>query len=264
MFKFLKTIGIGFLLALSSPISAQSMTLCLEDVDYPPYAHGTDTIRAVNPGIMIEIVQDAAARAEVEISFIRRPWLRCQKLVAENKVHGLFAMIRSPEREKLFAFPSVEDHFLMEAEYAIFHHKRSNRVWRIEEIAESLASGKTITNYEGFGFGAPRGYQVEAMLRRHKLLATEATYLEKALPIIAKNRMDGFVIEKRVGQHIVNKHRYQKKIVPSSNSVAKSKWHVAINLDFYDKNPELIKKFWTHLSEARKAFQKSAKDFKGL
>ncbi|WP_218156539.1 hypothetical protein [Pseudoalteromonas denitrificans] len=236
---------------------ALEVTFCFEDIDLPPYAIDQDENNLAERGMLLHLIKLSAKKAGIEAKFIRNPWLRCQKLVRNNDAQSLFSMIQTDERSQLFAFPeqnNLEPYFLMQAEYALFV-KVGGR-FDLDDSKSLLvdAEGLNLTKYKiysQFGLSAPFGYVAYEFLRKNKILTPVNLTPKQGFSLIINNKLDGYVIERRIGIEIAKSMQIEKLIKPSQFAVIKTYWHAPFNQVFYQQNKEQIDLFWSHFSGFR-------------
>jgi polar amino acid transport system substrate-binding protein len=174
IFKQCKKIAICLLFS-SQCIQAETITVCFEDTDYPPFINANQQVNPIYGGLLIDIVNQAAKQSNIKMNFIRRPWLRCQKMVEDNQAQALFAMIKTPQRMEQFAFPSVKNHMLMKAKYHAFFKRDGAFSDQAIQDNLTLTNGKlNIKQYKNktlYGLSAPSGYVVKQFLRDNEILS---------------------------------------------------------------------------------------------
>ena len=135
----------------SSP--ARTLTLCFEDIDVPPW-------RSLDrSGLNFELLNEAARRAGVRLSYVARPWRRCQSELRRNGIDGAFALSYVPERLAIGHFPpradSSGDYRLFESGYDLM--RRAGSAVGFDGVS---ITGLTTP------VGAQAGYSIAADLRR--------------------------------------------------------------------------------------------------
>ncbi len=86
--------------ALGTAAFAQPVTF-VADIDFAPYS----MISEGNPaGIDVEILNEAARRAGIEIEIQFQPWKKVTEMVENGTCDGSFAFFKTPEREKTAIF----------------------------------------------------------------------------------------------------------------------------------------------------------------
>lgn len=150
-------------------------------------------------------VKLAGKLADFEVQFVAKPWLRCQKEMEENRVHGLFSMIETPERVTQFVFPSsvgVNGAYLAEVEYPVFVSVSSVLSQRETEwISARGINWPVYRRFKDKGLAAPLGYVVYEMLRKNHGLSSIEYRGGSGLKMVSLQRLDGYVVERTLGLH---------------------------------------------------------------
>ena len=239
----------------SAHAHALAVTFCYEDNEQAPYLFGDQSVPKTNPGILVDLIRDASQQANITPRFIRRPWLRCQKMVQLGQVQALFAMIETPERLPLFQFPNNKQHYLMKGNYVIFYNPAFSEPAQMERVAQGLAQDQGVGHLLKFGLGAPRGYVVTKLLARHNALVEGVHLLPQGLNLLKKARLDGFVMDKFIGIEFVFKNRGEAQIAYSAKSVLVDYWYATFNRSFYEMRSRQVEKFWLALPELRQKYE---------
>lgn len=127
----------------SNSYARTTLKICHEASNFPSYIYQQENQAK---GLLTDIIKTAAENAKVTVQFDAKPWNRCQKDVKAGNSHALFAMIKTPQRDKEYAFPDYKNGHLWTATYPVF----------IEQT-----STFSLTDYlPNKGLGAPLGYVV--------------------------------------------------------------------------------------------------------
>ncbi len=251
---------IGTILFFSMNVfsSTTTITFCFENANYPPYlSSATDNLD--NPdgytGLLIDLVNKAAKKSNVNAQFIAMPWLRCQNLVRKNKANALFAIIQTDIRERLFQFPIKRNNkqfHLMNSEYSLFIKKGSILDMKSKELVNS--EGLNLAFYKQhakYGLAAPLGYVVTQLLSDNNVLAPHEVNAEEGLQLVASEQLDGYVIDRLIGEGIIDLLNLTSLVRSTKHPVLTKVWHVAFNKNFYHNNRDLVDRFWFYLDQSR-------------
>lgn len=214
----------------------QSMTFCVESMPNPPYIYPNQQGRP--SGLLIDIVKKSAEQIGVVPVFVMQPWLRCQKLVRANKAQALFALIKTPEREQHYVFPS-DLHYLWKAQYPVFTLKEN----------EFHPERYTPTS----GLGAPFGYVVTDILLEKNWLNPYSYKVDKGMQMVASGKLDGYAVERQIGENVVAQLGLSHSLKASNSVLVSSYWHVPFNVDFYEENKPQVDAFWRIVAQERDA-----------
>lgn len=140
--------------------------------------YGVHTARIA--GWLLQILPDA--------TFIHQPWQRCLSHARDGKVSGLLSIGYTAERALWYQFPLRDGKpdpalALYEVPYDIFVRRDSQVQW----------DG---TRFSGLQYGliTIKGYLAEQKLRELKALSPLALDIQHAVELVAKGRIDGFVL----------------------------------------------------------------------
>ena len=203
-------------------------------------------------GILLDILIEASSSVGITPRFIRRPWLRCQKLVLEGQAQSLFAMIKTPERAVQFQFPEKSSHYLFAGNYVIFYRADPKRRSIMEKTAFNIANNLPIPEAITHGFGAPHGYIVEGILRNKHVLAKNAYDMPTAIKLIRNDRLDGYVVDQHIGRANLMAPPNNLTITHTENLVLTDLWYAPFNRSFYLAHKEKIDRFWQELPKIRR------------
>lgn len=90
-------------------------------------------------GPTVKIVREVCARIKVECTFEILPWRRAMLLAEQGKANGIFSIINTPEREKIFYFSEP----MVETAYSLYSLDTSKFTYR----NDSDLAGHTIGVY---------------------------------------------------------------------------------------------------------------------
>lgn len=170
----------------------------------------------------------------------RKPWQKCLQAVQEGRSQGLFAIIWTPERDQLFAFPAGAHHpnpdvFLWEARYHLF---------------ENVSRPVDLQNLR-FGIGAPLGYVVYKELKQRGMLSNIDYTLREGLMMVARGRLDGYVAGEIVGMEMLTELKLSEKVVMKPKIFLASQVHAVFGKRFAARYPHQVREFWQHMNRFR-------------
>jgi polar amino acid transport system substrate-binding protein len=194
-------------------------------------------------GILVDMLDSAVATLELELQYVRAPWLRCQKMVLDNGAQATLVMIWSPERGEKFRFP---DHHI--------GSKNSSRyLWLSQYPVFSLETKPfSLQQYQPrYGIGAPLGYIVEQWLQDKGWLSPYKVGADMGFQRVLDGKLDGYSVERQVGMLHLHRLQLADKIVPSGDNLLTEKWFLVFNNKFYQQHSTLIEQLWSNLEAAR-------------
>ncbi|WP_372765957.1 substrate-binding periplasmic protein [Pseudoalteromonas sp.] len=233
---------------------AKPWRLCHEDKEYRPYIYVAPE-NSLSSGLLIDILNQAANTMNIELSFTALPWKRCKQGVKDGIYDGIFAMIKTEHRSKQFAYPADQQSYLNEVDYIILYKNRS--FLHRAELAGKLFSEKGKFNIEYYrniqmyGLQAPTGYVLEQFLKQHNIAAQNDYDLNLGIQQVALGRLDGYIVEKRIGMERVKVLNQYNNVISSQGVVKRTYWYVPFNRHFYNKNKSDVVRFWQNIKLAR-------------
>lgn len=133
LFQFL------LVLILATPVLAEEINM--QVIIYPPLAYEVDgELLGVAPEVVRAIQQLVGDTNPIRVS----PWLRAYNQTQHAKGQALFAIVRIPEREKLFKWVGP---VFGEGDY-FFKHKRSQL--HIESLQDAREAGRIAVRKDGY------------------------------------------------------------------------------------------------------------------
>lgn len=123
-----------------------------------------------------------------EAKFVNQPWQRCLTHARQGRITGLLSIGWTAERAQWFSFPRQGNNpdtrlALYEVPYHIYVHRDSKVQWDGQRF-----HGLT------YGLITLKGYLAEAKLRALGALSPLQTDINQAVELVAKGRLDGFVL----------------------------------------------------------------------
>ena len=230
---------IGLFLFLTPSYAADKLKICHEASNYPPYIYQQDNQAQ---GLLVDIILSAAEALNIQIEFDAKPWNRCQKDVKTGRSHALFAMIKTPKRANEYAFPLDEKNHLWTAKYPIFTSKKARF---------------SLSNYTpDKGLGAPLGYVVWQKLKERGWLTPYQYTPEQGLKMVANGKLDGYVVERLIGLHLLHENQLSEQIIHSEENLLDTIWYLPFNRSFYLNNQNLVTSLWSELGKTRTHLEK--------
>ena len=211
-----------------------TLKICHEARNYPPYIYQEEN---QVKGLLTDIIKTAAENAIVAVQFDAKPWNRCQRDVKAGNSHALFAMIKTPLREQEYAFPNDKNGHLWTATYPFFIKQTS-----------TFSQTDYLPNK---GLGAPLGYVVWQELNQRGWLSPFQYDPELGLNMVAQGKLDGYVVERLIGLHLLNESQLSDFVKPSIEQLLDAVWYLPFNKRFYKKNTHLVQQIWHEIDGAR-------------
>ena len=158
---------------------------------YPPYQYmDGDAVRGVDHDIIV------AAFREHGVDTITRllPWGRCIQLLKEGKAHGIFQIVRTPEREKEYIFSKP-----LRAAKTVFYRRKEDPITlrRDTGVWEQLRR---------FRVGVVKGYSYESPIDRlGEPFRVEMDSQTALLAGLTGGDFDLAIIDRGVAEYLANK-----------------------------------------------------------
>lgn len=226
------------------------LRICYESDDAMPF--WTDAQQA-KPGLLVELIQAAARQADLRLAFQRQPWKRCVMQLQSGQSDGIFAAIwqadrdawgQFPGRDPQRALPVDRNYRLWQADYPIITRVDSSLQW----------DGQQFSGLQ-HGLSAPLGYIASQRLQALGVLATASQSAEKALKLVALGRLDGYVIERQIGNTHIRELGLQSNLKVLPIALLEADWYLPLSHRFTEQHPELARRLWQALREQRQRQQ---------
>lgn len=232
-------------LALLASLSfSADFTFCVEDQDNPPYQTGPEKWKSSDQGLVVDLVNLAADYSDNNISYIHRPWKRCQQELKNGAIDGVIAFIFTEERDQWVVFPKTEgvpdDRYSFLGEYRVFVHKDNELDWNGESFSDPFASVQSIP-----------GYVADQKLRTMRILPKVELQPAKGLEMVSRGRIDGYVIDRLIGWEIAKKQGIKDELRAIETPFMSQAWYVAFSRKAFSQSEEDIERFWTILATVR-------------
>jgi polar amino acid transport system substrate-binding protein len=230
---------------LSSP--AWAFTLCIEDADYSPYLIGNSD--SSDNGMLPHMIRAAAKDNQEPLKIVAYPWKRCIDMLSKGQTDALAASIWIPEREAWGAFPKLTGQPQGAPD-------RSKRLWSGEYPVFVAPQGTLSYDGKQFsgvktGLSAPSGYVAWQRLKDAGVLYQDVLQPKAGLKLVALNRLDGYVVERHIGQHMLDQMGLTSQVTTLPTPYIKDDWYLVFSHQFQTANPDLTQRIWTSLGKIR-------------
>jgi polar amino acid transport system substrate-binding protein len=241
-----------FAVSLSFTAQAKDLHICYETSGYPPFTLGKDAVPKRRKGSMVELVARAVKNVGFHPLFYRRPWSRCIKDVISGKADGIFPMVWAMGRDDWGHFPrlangQLDDALSMrKATYRVFVPVKRKTQWDGEKFS-NLSSG----------IGAPFGYAVYYKLKDARVLSSMTLDSANGFKMLALNRLDGYVVEQKIGLKITESKGWKNKIKMLPAPYHTSHFHLLMSNPFYLANTDGAESIWQEINQLRTVYIKN-------
>jgi polar amino acid transport system substrate-binding protein len=224
------------------------LRICYEAEDSMPFL--TDAEQA-KPGLLVELVRSAAQQADLRLAFQRRPWKRCIIQLQAGQSDGIFAAIWQADRDAWGQFPGRDP----ERQQAV---DRNYRLWQVDYPIITRADsalqwdGQQFSGVQ-YGISAPLGYIASQRLQALGVESQGAINLstEKALKLVALGRLDGYVVERQIGNTHIRKLGLQSDLRTLPLPLMQADWYLPLSHQFTRQHPQQAQRFWQALRDQR-------------
>lgn len=241
---------LGCLLAI--PACAENwprLRLCYELGGLPPYTSPPDGAPLEQPGLIIELIQQAAYQARLRLDLHQQPWKRCVHEVQRGTSDGLFIAVWQADRDAWGRYPGRDPQRQSPVD-------TNQRLWRVEypiivRTGSALQwDGQRFTGVQ-HGIGAPLGYATSQRLRELGVLSSESLAQAKALRLVAAGRLDGYVLEREIALALIDSLQLKGQLMFLPQPLLETNWYLPLSHQFYATHPELAEGLWQALSAQR-------------
>ncbi len=235
------------MLAASPALAKETITLCFERADVPPWR----TIKG--EGHNFTLLRQVEARLDIVFDYQSMPWKRCLAQVRANEVGGAFAVSFKPDRMDIGAYPGGAhpdaSRRLHIDRYMLMRRKGSKVEW----------DGKTLRHLEGT-VGVQLGYSVGDFLRGLNIPVDEGSQraTELAQKLVA-GRIGAAALGG--GDSVALMHgplASQLELLPVP--LIEKPYFLLLSHALVTSNPKLADKIWKTIEEVRNsaAYRKQA------
>lgn len=233
-------------MAFALPLEATPVRICYEQSEMLPYTRGEGPEVPADPGLVPTRIKQAGAGANLDLVLYRRPWKRCLLDLEQGRAEGIFPLIWTAEREQWAAFPRLATgeldprRYLWEGVYSIFVRHGAALGWDGERFSQ-------LKN----GVAAPSGYVAQQKLNRLGVRGPQHLEVEKGLWLVAMERLDGYVIDRHIGEHLIRKYGLNDSLTTLPIPFMSSKWYLALSKPFVRLHPDEAQALWSALEKVR-------------
>ncbi|MEK8081664.1 substrate-binding periplasmic protein [Pseudomonas sp. XK-1] len=222
------------------------LRICYENEDSTPF---WSDYKQAKPGLIVELVQSAAQQAGLRLELQRRPWKRCILQLQSGQSDGIFAAIWQADRDVWGQFPGRDP----ERQEAV---DRDYRLWQVDYPI--IISTDSLLQWNGqqfkglqYGLSAPLGYIASQRLRALGVQAKVNPSAEKALQLVTLGRLDGYVIERHIGNTHIRKLGLQSDLKMLPLPLLQADWYLPLSHQFTRQYPQQAQRFWQALRDQR-------------
>jgi len=199
---------------------------------YPPYQWEESGILR---GADYEIITEALRIHGIEAEITLHTWVECMKLMENQKVDGIFQIMRTPEREKNYLFSDI----LRTAETIFFKRKNSFFILK-NDVDISI-------QIQGLKIGTLSGYSYNSFIDNlGSNVKKEVNSNQELLLGLQQKNFDLILIDKGVASYLIKKFKL-KNIEKSGEYLIKRNLYIA----FQKKLKDIVTFFNTGLQRIK-------------
>lgn len=217
------------------------VTLCFENSQLYPYLTDKEKTNTEEAGLLVDIIIKSFLDEGIDVKVLRKPWKRCLNDVKFGQIDGTAALLWSKERSAAYSFPKdKENHFLWQPRYMIFTHKESKLKYEAGKI-----------HNQKLALSSPKGYLITSKLLKKGVTLTKEFSPLKAMNLLERKRIDGYIIEEQIGNFYVKSLKLQNQIKVLENPFHEDYFYFVFSNDFKKKHPKLTQKIWENIASRR-------------
>lgn len=211
----------------------------------PWYLNKGDTVDLTHPGVTPEILCEAAQKAGINITFVRKPWKRGLVEMKSGHVDATFHASYKKEREVFGVYPKNAgkpdaSRSINNQRYIFFYSPENPIDW----------DGKTFRSQHGKPVGVSVGYAVIDDLKKLGIPYTEIRGADNGLSMVDKGRLSAMAEIENLGlQAIRDTRKLGLSIVAHPIPIRDKPYYLLISRTFYNKYPDLSEKLWNVIGE---------------
>jgi len=194
-------------------------------------------------GLATKIIKGAITHASevmgYQARFIEQPWRRCILMVQNNTVDAVMASVWKQERSRWMQFPLNKagqpdlKRPAWVSHYSVFVAQDTQLTWDGQQFGGIK-----------HGVGGPLGYVLAEQLEALGVLNKHVNSAEAGFQLIARGRLDGFVIDRSVGYSHIEAMQLHEKVVPLPVLFSKKNLYIPLSKAFYLTNPQRGERFF--------------------
>ena len=228
----------------SGAFASEIIRAAYEDKSLPPYYTGaSEGVDPLAPGVSVELMQEAAKAAGVEIRFVRMPWVRCLKSLQRGDVDVIFNSSFKEDRLEIGVYPMAGNkpdsaRRLATISYALYRLKGSAVTF----------TGSTVSGLGDGPVGASSGYSIIEDLARMGVKTEEAADTMANFKKLASKRIPAVAAQDVQADPLLADFPAIEKVMPPL--VSKDYFAMASH-QFYNSRRDVAERLWTKIAEIR-------------
>ena len=238
--------GLTIFLGLPRAVVAKDLklTFVTDDRETFPYYMGELRIPGQDPGISVEIIQRAADKVGVKVTFERQPWKRALFRLGSNQFDGAFNASYKESRMKLGKYPMKEgkvdpSRSLATVQHMFYKLKTSAATWDGKVLSGLVSKVAVVHSYSIVDdlkkAGIPLTTAIEPDLNLRKVLGGRVEML-----VEEQSKMDRMLAKDSDSAAKMSKMEIPFKVKPT---------YLMLSHYFVTRNPKAAEKIWDSIGE---------------
>ncbi|MCY1412766.1 Bacterial extracellular solute-binding protein, family 3 [compost metagenome] len=191
--------------------TAQGEKLRIVTEPWPPYVY----LENGKPkGLDYEATALVFQRLGIDVEWQFLPWKRCLAMLEQGQADGALDIFQTPERDSQLFYP---DEPLSEVEFVLFYANARPHSF------QSLDDLKGLTVGTSAGYTYSEAFRTSSTFKREPGPSHEANFGK-----LLKGRIDLFITDRRVGQHVIKNLGLENRISEIPVVISRQKQYLAV------------------------------------
>lgn len=234
-------------LACAGSHAASTLTLGLGNQASPPYKLGDDTLPATRPGVAVALLQQAAARCDVQLHMTLLPGARMLKALENGELDAAGLLSYSPERAAYAAYPMHqsrpdENKRLATLSYVLYARRGHQLQW----------DGSTLQGLKR-KVGTNTGWSINRDLEKLGIAAEPANSVTQNFMKLQAGRIDAYATHQALGDRYMAQHG-NLPLVRLRPAIVSKPYYLIFSRRFASRHPTLANCMWQQIASQRDRF----------
>jgi polar amino acid transport system substrate-binding protein len=215
------------------------------DQESPFFIMGNGRAIPPQPGIAVEIVQEAARLCGVKVESARYPGGRLLALLENAEIDSVLMLSFSAERQAIATYPMAGDTIdeglqLATLSYAFYVREGSRLAW----------DGKTLSG-QTQPVGANLGWSIVNDLKKAGIEVETAQDTRNNFSKLMLDRIDAFAIQSSIGDAYLAAHELEANVTRLEPPISSKPYFQVFSQAWYAANPDAARCLWQKAAEVR-------------
>lgn len=244
-----KVLSIGLLAASCVGVpqtfaASKDMVVCYEDTNQLPWWQPISEDKGHRAGALVDMVIEAGNRLDIQPTFIQKSWNRCLASLKAGDVDAVLGSEFTPEQAKYGRFPMRDgyvDTSLAMARVSLSVFRRADVSWDFRDLNPQ---------HDDVLIGVQRRHAAHFENQDLGRLTTTQHAPEFAMRMLSKGRLDGYVLEDRIGHSLMKKAAVHN-IIPESKPLLETNWYLMLSPAYHDDDVKRAYDLWSAIAYIR-------------